>query len=111
MHFDSDQVRHLLKTFNFKSLFTEQLGWDHHSATIETVVNGQAYKLAAIAQKRGVVVFVHEGAIPDDQTRRKIDRAVAKSAHQHLIIFSDHGRAEQVWQWVRREPGNPLVFR
>ncbi|MDF0651707.1 MAG: hypothetical protein P0121_09600 [Nitrospira sp.] len=111
MHFDSDQVRHLLKTFNFKSLFTEQLGWDHHSATIETVVNGQAYKLAAIAQKRGVVVFIQEGAIPDDQTRRKIDRAVAKSAHQHLIIFSDHGRAEQVWQWVRREPGKPLVFR
>lgn len=91
MHFDSDQVRHLLKTFNFKSLFTEQLGWDHHSATIETVVNGQAYKLAAIAQKRGVVVFIQEGAIPDDQTRRKIDRAVAKSAHQHLIIFRTTG--------------------
>ena len=111
MHFDSDQVRHLLKTFNFKSLFIEQLGWDHHSDTIETVVNGQAYKLAAIAQKRGVVVFVHDGAIPDDQTRRKIDRFVAKSAHQHLIIFSDTGKAQQVWQWVRHEPSKPLVFR
>lgn len=111
MHCDSDQVRHLLKTSNFKSLFVEQLGWDHHSATIEAVVNGQAYKLAAIAQKRGVVVFVHEGAIPDDQTRRKIDRIVAKSVHQHFIIFLDTGRTEQVWQWVRREPGKPLVFR
>lgn len=111
MHCDSDQVRRLLKTSNFKSLFVEQLGWDDHSATIEAVVNGQAYKLAAIAQKRGVVVFVHEGAIPDDQTRRRIDRTVTKSVHQHFIIFSDHGRAEQVWQWVRREPGKPLVFR
>ncbi|MBX3329881.1 MAG: hypothetical protein KF722_05740 [Nitrospira sp.] len=111
MDFDSYQVQRFLKAFNFKSLFIEQLGWDHHSATIETVVNGLAYKLVAIAQKRGVVVFIHEGAIPDDQTRRRIDRAVAKSAHQHLIIFLDTRRAEQVWQWVRREPGKPAVFR
>lgn len=111
MHFDSDQARHLLKTFNLKSLFIEQLGWDRHSATMEVLVGGQSYKLAAIAQKHGVVVFVHEGATPDDQARRKIDRFVAKSAHQHLIIFSDTGKAQQVWQWVRREPGKPLVFR
>src|SRR5574337_817690 len=99
MSFDSDQVRRLLKTFNFKSLFIEHLGWDRHSDTIETTVNGQAYKLVAIAQKRGVVVFAHEGAIPDDLTRRKIDRFVAKSVHQHFIIFSDTQKSEQVWQW------------
>jgi hypothetical protein len=111
MHFNSDQVRHLLKTFNFASLFVEQLGWDRHSATIETVVGDQAYKLAAIAQQRGVVVFVYEGVLPDDWIRRKIDRIVAKSVHQHFIIFSDTRKDEQIWQWVRREPGKPLVFR
>ncbi len=111
MRFDPNQVRHLLKAFNFKSLFIEQLGWDHHTASIEVPVGGQAYELTAIAQKRGVVVFVHQGTIPDDWCRRKIDHHVTKSAHQHFIIFSDTRKGEQVWQWVRREPGRPLVFR
>lgn len=111
MRFDSNQVRHLLKAFNFKSLFIEQLGWDHHIASMEVPVGGQSYELTAIAQKRGVVVFVHEGTIPDDQIRRKIDHRVTKSAHQHFIIFSNTRKGEQVWQWVRREPGKPLVFR
>ena len=111
MNFHSEQVRHLLKTFNFKSLFIEKLGWDHHTATIEVPVGGQVYKLAAIAQKRGVVVFVHEDTIPDDQIRRRIDRFVAKSVHQHFIIFSDTKKGEQVWQWARRELGKPRVFR
>src|SRR5690349_7394134 len=111
MHFDSDHVRHFIKTFKFKALFIEQLGWDHHSNTIEVPIGGRTYKVTAIAQKRGVIVFAHDGAIPDDHIRRKIDRFVAKSAHQHFIIFSDTGNAQQVWQWVRREPSKPLVFR
>ena len=31
-------------------------------------------------------------ALPDHATRRKIERQVAKSAHEHLIVFTRHGQ-------------------
>ena len=49
--------------------------------------------------------------IPDYATRRKIQREVAKSVHEHLIIYTDAEQTTQIWQWVKREPGKPLACR
>ena len=49
--------------------------------------------------------------LPDSAHRRRIEREVAKAAHEHLVIFTDAARTLQVWQWVRREPGKPLAIR
>ena len=52
-----------------------------------------------------------DGTIPDYATRRKIQREIAKSVHEHLIIYTDTDKTTQIWQWVKREPGKPLACR
>ncbi|HLG95976.1 MAG TPA: DNA methyltransferase [Bryobacteraceae bacterium] len=115
MPLDAQRARQYLKDFNFKSLFVEELGWERHAATHPVTVDGNSYRLDAVAHKRGLAVFVcapgANGQIPDYPTRRKLDRQVAKIAHEHLIVFVDSGKTTQVWQWVKKEPGKPVACR
>ena len=116
MALDSTRTRQYLKDFDFKALFIEELGWDRHTAHQDISVDGQAVSLTAVAEKRGMVAFLcsslQDGRIPDYPTRRKIEGQVAKSVHEHLIIYTDGDRkANQVWQWVKREAGKPGACR
>ena len=52
-----------------------------------------------------------EGRIPDYATRRKIHKQVAKSVHEHFIIYTDAEKTTQIWQWVKREQGKPDACR
>jgi hypothetical protein len=108
-------MRQPLRGFDFRKLFVEELGWDHHTARLEVLADGQCFRLAGVAEKRGFQAFICEpsstGCIPDYGTRRKIERQVTKSAHEHLIIFIDAPRTTQVWQWVKRELGKPAACR
>jgi hypothetical protein len=109
------RVRDQLKEFDFEGLFIEELGWDYHpsSLPLEVIVDGEPYVLDALAEKRGMTVYLcppgPDGEIPPYATRRKIERQVAKAAHEHIIIFTDDAKSTQVWQWVRREPGRPAA--
>ncbi len=109
------RIRHHLKSFEIEKLFIEELGWDRHSGALAVTVDGQSVTLRAFAQKRGVQIFecapIAEGRIPDYVTRRKIEKQVTKSAHEHLIIFADAAKTTQVWQWVSRLPGQPVACR
>jgi hypothetical protein len=82
---------------------------------LTAAVDGQTFGLQAIAEKRGFQVFEcppgNTGIVPDHPTRSKIERQVAKSAHEHIIIYTDAGKTAQKWQWVRRELGRPLARR
>src|SRR6266487_1536535 len=115
MAIDTARARQYLRDFNLKSLFVEELGWERHAATHAVTVDGNSYRLDAVAHKRGLAVFICEpgatGRIPDYATRRKIDRQVAKVAHEHVIVFVDSGKTTQVWQWVKKEPGKPVACR
>jgi len=108
-------VRHYLKEFELEKLFIEELGWDRHAGALEVPIDGQIYTLSSFAEKRGAQVFQcqpdGEGKIPEYATRRKIERQVTKSAYEHVIIFVDGGRSKQVWQWVAREPDQPVRYR
>lgn len=108
-------LRQCLQSFDFRALFIEELGWDRHSGNLSVVVDGKPYSLQAIAEKRGFQVFEcptsERGRVPDYPTRSKIDRQVAKSAHEHIIIYTDAAKTVQKWQWVRREIGRPLARR
>lgn len=110
MKTDVTGVRRLLKAFDFKTLFREQLGWDKYQAELAVPVDGTTFTLNAVAEKRGFSVFVCP-TIPDRATRLKLDRQTTKSAREHLIIYADQGRGEQLWEWVRREPGKPAASR
>jgi hypothetical protein len=113
--FDSNRVREYVKSFNFTKLFIEELGWDRHTNRLDIPVDGQVFKLAAVAQKKGMVAFNcdsgADGQPPDHATRRKIERQVSKSVHEHLILYLDKDRTTQIWQWVKREPGKPTACR
>ena len=115
MQVDLDRTRRRLKDFDFSRLFIEELGWDRYVASLDVPVNDETFAFAAVAQKRGMVAFVCAASgderIPDYSTRRKIERQVTKSAHEHLIIYTDAGKTTQVWQWVKREPGKPAACR
>ncbi len=104
------EVRECLRSFDFKTLFREHLGWDNHQAQLDILVDGNVIHLFAIAQKRGFVAFVCQ-SIPDRQKRLKIDHQVTKSVREHFVIYADQVSGQQVWQWVRREHGKPLASR
>jgi len=104
-------VRQCLKSFDFSTLFREHLGWDNCQAMLEIPVDGRNISLCALAQKRGFVAFVCEGHIPERAIRLKIDNQITKSAREHFVIYADKAKGQQVWQWVRREPGKPLASR
>ncbi len=109
------KARQCLKEFDLRTLFIEEMGWDHHVSSLEVFVDGLTYNLSAVAQKRGMVVFVCSsaalGPVPDYSTRRKIEKQVAKSVHEHLIIYTDKSNQFQIWQWVKREAGKPSQCR
>ena len=109
------ETHQYLKDSDFETLFNE-LGWDNHTQTLSVTVDETEYQLTAIAQKRGMVVFecVATGAdehIPDYAARRKIQKQVAKSLHEHFIIYTDAEKTTQIWQWVKREQGKPDACR
>jgi hypothetical protein len=110
MRFNVADVRKCLKSFDFQTLFREHLGWDKHQARLDIPIDGSTYSLQAVAQKRGFTAYLCR-SIPDRPTRLKIDHQVTKSAREHFIIYADQPAGQQIWQWVRREPGKPIASR
>ena len=107
-------VRQLLEAFDLRTLFVDELGWDHGGADTAAVVSETTFPLQAIAQKRGFVAYqcVAGGqALPDYATRQKIERQVAKAAHEHLIVFASKNHGTLCWLWVKRELGRPVRYR
>lgn len=110
MNIDIISVRKCLKSFDFDTLFREHLGWDKHQAQLDIPIDGGTVCLSAVAQKRGFIAYVCP-TIPDRNIRRKIDHQVTKTAREHFVIYADKDAGQQVWQWVRREPGKPIAPR
>ena len=108
---DRDTVRRRLEGGDLRALFIEDLGWDHGGADVEATIAGRTFGLEAVAHKRGMVAYRHaadsEQAFPDHPTRQKIEKAVAKTVREHLIVYAAHDGDAQYWQWVKREPGRP----
>ena len=115
MTLDITRARELLGRGNLRALFIEELGWDRHAATLRVTVDGSPLELHALAQKRGMVAYqcpaLPGQPLPVYSHRRKIEHQVAKSVHEHLIVFTDVGNQSQVWQWVKRELGKPTACR
>ena len=111
-----EELRPHLQAFDFPRLFVEGLGWDHYQAEpLALPVDGHEYALKPVAEKAQFAVFEcapgPDGAIPEYPARRKIERQVTKRTFEHLIIFVDATRTQQVWQWVKRQAGKPAACR
>ena len=108
---DREKIRRHLENFDLHALFIEELGWDHGGEDTEITVASKTFVLEAIAHKRGMVVYQHvadtDDTFPDHPTRQKIEKTVAKTVREHLIVYAPPDRSAQYWQWVKREPGQP----
>ena len=110
-HLDRTKIRVSLEQFDLQSLFVEELGWDHGGEGLEIPVANATYALQAIAHKRGLVAYQYvadeDTPFPDHPTRQKIERTVAKTVREHIIVYASSDRNTHHWQWVKREPGQP----
>ena len=108
---DRDKIKKHLENFDLPPLFIEELGWDHGGGDTEVAIADHSFPLKAVAHKRGMVAYQYiadsNDAFPDHPTRQKIEKAVAKTVREHIIVYASHDKNAQYWQWVKREPGRP----
>src|SRR3989304_9797522 len=100
----------LLKQFNFKTLFIEELGWSRPTTRQPVVWDFDSTRLERqqIAQLSGVVVFEVtslDGQIPESKTRSAIHKELSHLYHENLLIFLDKDRTQSLCYWVKREAG------
>ncbi len=115
MTIDAARFQKLLNDFKLEQLFNE-LGWDRDSLKPQELsINGEAFTLTAIAQKRGVAILRCSpdgaGNIPPRPTLLKIEKEATKLAHEHLLVFTDAAQTALTWVWVSRAPGQPAATR
>ncbi|HUU39789.1 MAG TPA: hypothetical protein VMW42_02495, partial [Desulfatiglandales bacterium] len=99
-----------IKAFRFRELFNE-MGWNNDHTKRPVIVDDAAFNLTGIAEKSGFRIFICEPAVenklPVSATRKKIEAKVTKLYQEHLIIFIDEHKREQVWQLAMRKAGSP----
>ena len=112
MDLNAANAKKLLEQFDFAKLFIEELGWDRHSADLSR--SSQTARPSCFRRSPksagwwlGCCQAPAGQQIPDRAARKKIETQVAKTTLEHLIIFTDAKRAEQIWCWARREAGKP----
>jgi hypothetical protein len=96
-----------IKQFQFRELFND-MGWDNDRTTQPIVVDNETYSLQAVAQKSGFkILSLQAVTLPAYATRKKIEIQVTKLFQEHLIIFFDTQKTEQIWQLAVRRVGKP----
>lgn len=109
MAISKQQFSNYIKAFEFRQMFND-MGWDNDTTTAPIVVDAISYELKAVARKSGFKILLcnsANGNIADYSTRKKIETKVTKSFQEHLLIFTDAKKQEQIWQLVVRHSGKP----
>jgi len=99
-----------IREFNFHKLFIE-MGWNNDNAKEPIVIDGFTYYIDSVAEKNGFKILKcspdENGKVPDYQIRRKIENKVTRLFQEHLIIYCDSDKKNQIWQCVLRQAGKP----
>ena len=110
MALPKQEFSNYIKHFNFREMFND-MGWNNDKTKQPIVVDSLTFSLEAVGEKSGFkILLCHpqaDGLIPDYNTRKKIETKVTKLFQEHLIIFFDTKKTEQVWQLVVRQSGKP----
>jgi hypothetical protein len=110
MALSKQQFSDYIKQFNFLELFND-MGWNNDKTKQPIVVDNDTYTLQAVAEKSGFKILLcnplSNGVLPDYNTRKKIETKITKLFQEHLIIFFDTKKTEQIWQLVVRQSGKP----
>lgn len=101
-----EQARHFLQSFDFQSLFIEELSWSNPTNKNNfkfATKDGQFYR-KAISQLSDAIIYEitsQDGAIPDSKIRSNISQEIQKINFHHVLIFIDDKRSQCVWRWVK----------
>ncbi|GAB4044323.1 Eco57I restriction-modification methylase domain-containing protein [Spirosoma jeollabukense] len=103
-----EATRRLLQSFDFNSLFIDELGWGNpvkpkreFSRTKDT-----PYIRQEIAHLGGASVYeitTSDGSIPEKAIRAQISADIQKVQLVHILIFVDKDRTQCIWRWLKRE--------
>lgn len=106
----SDELLRSAEQRDFGRLFIHDLYWsapDQPPVVVE--LDGERHSVRNVSSYRGLRVWVCDDR-PGSKAEAEIDRAIAKSSTDRLVIF--HDDAEQVWRWpARRLRENSTVSR
>lgn len=106
-----NQFSEYLLSFDLKTLFNE-LGWDHFTNQLPIAVNEELFLLKGIAEKKGFVIMQCESAkIPVSNIRKQIEGKLASSHFEHLVIYTDQSKTQQIWQLAIKEENKPRQVR
>jgi hypothetical protein len=117
MSLSKKEFSNYIKQFKFRELFNE-MGWNNDRTIQPISVDNITFSLQAVAEKSGFKILVcppaeragnppDAGLIPDSNLRKKIETKVTRLFHEHLIIYTDAHKQEQIWQLVVRQAGKP----
>ncbi|MCH9056967.1 hypothetical protein L5220_13855 [Synechococcus sp. PCC 6716] len=103
MPLNRQRAQKYLQTFDFESLFIEELGWDTvDRVTLPFEIDGHYFEVTSIAQKRGFIVYqCLTPEIPARSVRVKLDRQLTGYSKSHLLVFADEGKIQQEWLWLK----------
>lgn len=91
----------LAEANQYQDLFIRHLRWgapDHRPITV-TIASGETYTATNVSSFKGLRVWVHSGR-PGSAAEAAIDREIAKTSTDRLVIFFDE--MCQVWRWPVR---------
>ena len=110
MSLTKSEFSNYIKHFNFREMFND-MGWNNDKTIQPVVIDNNTFSLQAVAEKRGFKILLcnpqADGLLPNYATRKKIETKVTKLFQEHLIIYFDSKKTEQIWQFVVRQSGKP----
>lgn len=110
MSLTKQEFSNYIKQFQFREMFND-MGWNNDKTTQPIAVETTTYKVQSVGEKSGFKILLcnplDDALIPDYNTRKKIETKVTKLFQEHLIIFYDAKKTEQIWQLVVRQTGKP----
>lgn len=103
-----EKTRKALQSFEFKTLFIEELGWSNPSSskTLNETIKDVSIIRKPIAELSGAVVFeitTPGGEVPDPKQRFAIAKEIQKQHFEHVLIFIDKDRKQSIWQWLKNQ--------
>ncbi|MCG3167248.1 MAG: hypothetical protein POELPBGB_03035 [Bacteroidia bacterium] len=103
-----ERTRKALQSFDFKSLFIEELGWSNplSSKKVNEIIKDFTIVRQPIAELSGAVVFevtTPDGTVPDHKQRFTIAKEIQKQHYENVLIFVDKDRKESIWHWLKNQ--------
>lgn len=111
MAMTKQHFKELVQGFKFKELFIE-MGWDNVNLNISQSADTLDFAFQIIAEKSGFKILLcspdTNGKIPLYAIRKKLENKIRKLYYEHLIIFIDDNKQNQLWQFTIKQTGKPL---